>query len=176
MNSEENESTEMTGFFNKRLMSWPLALVGLTLVFMLVASSVSAWGRRDAHDIEDIKSHAGHFLDRALDRLDATDEQSTAIRAIVLSTIEELHESRGEFRSGREDFKQLLTADSIDRAALEELRQTHLARADEMTRTLSENLVDILELLTPEQREQLEEHFEKHGDRHGRRHGGWGMH
>lgn len=176
MTSETNESTNKTGSFKKRLVSWPLALTGLTLVFVLVASSVSAWGMRDSHDIEDIKSHADHFLDRTLDRLEATDEQATAIRGIVMSTIDDLHGSRDEFRSGREEFKKLLMADTIDRAALEELRQTHLTRADEMTRALADSLVDVLEQLTPEQRENLEEHFESHGGRHGREHGGWGMH
>jgi Spy/CpxP family protein refolding chaperone len=176
MTSEKNESSRNTGFFDQRLMSWPLALVGLTLAFLLVASSVSAWGRRDVHDMEDVKSHADHFLDRALDRLDATDEQSTAIRAIVIATIDDLHQARGEFRSGQEDFKEILMADSIDRQALEKFRQVHLARADEMSRTLADNLATVLELLTPEQREQLQEHLDKHKGRHGRGHGRWGMH
>jgi Spy/CpxP family protein refolding chaperone len=176
LTSERNESTNKTGFFDKRLLSWPLALVGLSLAFLLVASSVSAWGRRDSHDIKDVKSHAEHFLDRALDRLDATDEQSSEIRAIVMSTIADLHQSRGEFRSGQADFKKILLADSIDRQALEELRRVHLARADEMSRTLAESLATVVELLTPEQREQLQEHFDEHKGRHGRGHRGWGMH
>ena len=172
MFSEENESTQQTGFFRQRLVSWPLALIGLSLLFTLLgACSGPSWGRHGAHDVEDIKSHADHFLDRALDRLDATDEQSTEIRAIVMSTIEEFHGSRDGFRSSHEDFKALLTADSIDRDAIEALRQSHLARADEMTRTLTTNLVDILEILTPEQRAEVEARFEKHHARHGRGHG-----
>ena len=174
MASEENDSTQTSGSPARRLATWPLALLGLTLAILLLANTVSAWGRRDAHDIDDFKSHADHFLDRALDRLDATDEQSTAIRAIVMSTIDDLHGTRDEFKLGRDEFRNLLTASAVDREALEALRQSHLARADEVSRTLANNLVDIIELLTPEQREELEEHFEKHGGRHG--HGRWGGH
>jgi Spy/CpxP family protein refolding chaperone len=176
MNANDYDSIEKTGFFANRLISWPLALVGLTVALLLVANSVSAWGRRDSHELDDIKSHVDHFLDRALDRLDATDEQGTAIRAIIMSSIDDLHGARGEFQSSHEEFRDLLMADTIDRAALEQLRLDTLSRTDKITRILTNNLTDVIEQLTPEQRRKLEERFEKHKGRLGHGHGRWGRH
>ena len=139
-----------------------------------MANSVSAWGRRDFHDLEDIKSHAGHFVDRALDRLDASDEQSAAIQTIVMATIDDLHGARGDAGAGREQFRELVLADSIDRDALEQFRKSYLERADEISRIVTEGLADIMDILTPEQRQRLEAHFDERHGRHGRH--GWGWH
>ncbi len=174
MATERNSSTEETPLIGRRLVSWPLVLIGLTLVLLFVANSVSAWGRRGMDDLEDIHSHAEHFIDRALDRLDATDEQSAAIQAIVSGAIDDLHASRGDADSGREEIRTLLLADSIDREALENFRQTHLQRADDMSRIVATRLADIVDVLTTEQRQELESHLDKHHGRHGRH--GWGRH
>jgi Spy/CpxP family protein refolding chaperone len=174
MANENLASQDQPVALRRRLVTWPLALIGMTLAVLLVANTVSAWGRgdRDGHDIEDIKSHAEHFVGRALDRLDATDEQTAAIQTIVMATIDELNAARGEIGSGRGEFIELMTAPTIDRAALEELRLTHLERANVMTQIVAANLADVMDVLTPEQRIRLEEHLEKHHGRHGRH--GWG--
>ena len=177
MATERNHSTGETPLIGRRLISWPLILIGLTLACLFVANSVSAWGHRgdrDGRDVEDIKSHAEYFVGRALDRLDATDEQSAAIQMIVAASIEDLAEARGETETGREQLRALVRADSIDRDALEAFRQSHMQRADEMSRIVADGLADIMDVLTPEQRRELEAHFDKHHGRHGRR--GWGWH
>jgi Spy/CpxP family protein refolding chaperone len=174
MTTKPDPSTDETRLMSRRLFFWPLALIGLTLAFLFVANTVSAWGRRDGHDIEDIKSHAEHFLDRALDRLDASEDQSAAIQLIVMATIDDLHDARGESTSGREEFLGLITADAIDRKALEEFRLSHLQRADDMSRIVADSLADVMDVLTPEQRQALEAHFDEHHGRHRGR--GWGWH
>ena len=171
---ERNEQTEEAPTFNRRLVSWPLALIGLTLALVFVANSVSAWGRRNMDDIEDIKSHAEHFVDRALDRLDATDEQEVAIQTIVAGSIEQLHAARGDWAVDREALRGLVLADTVDRDAVEAFRVAKLERADAMSRIFASGIADIMEVLTPEQRADLEEHFDHH-----RGHGGhhrWGSH
>ena len=174
MATERNHSTEKTAFLGGPLISWPLTLIGLTLALLLVANSVSAWGQRDGRDIEDIKSHAEYFVGRALDRLDATDDQSAAIQIIVAASIDDLQNARGDSEAGREQLRALVRADSIDRDALETIRRSHLERADEMSRIVADGLADIIDILTPEQRQELEEHLDKHQGRHGRH--GWGWH
>jgi Spy/CpxP family protein refolding chaperone len=149
-----------------------LALIGLTLAFLFIANTVSAWGRRDAGDIEDIKSHAEHFVGRALDRLDATDEQSAAIQTIVAATINDLYDARGDRAVDRQDLRDLVLAEAINRDAIEQFRQSHMARAEEMSQIVAAGLADIMDVLTPEQRRELEAHFDQH---HGR-HRGWGWH
>lgn len=174
MATERNSSTEEIPLVGHRLVSWPLALIALTLALLFVANSVSAWGRRGANDLEGIRSHAERFIDRALDRLDATDEQSTLIQAIVSDAIDDLHAARGDADSVREEIRTLLLADSLDRDALEHFRQTHLQRADEMSRIVTTRLADIMDVLTTEQRQELESHIDKHHGRHGCH--GWGWH
>jgi Spy/CpxP family protein refolding chaperone len=174
MTTKPNPNTNRTRLMSRRLVSWPLALIGLTLAFLFVAKTVSAWGRGGGHDIEDIKSHAEHFVDRALDQLDATEEQSAAVQLIVMATIDDLQNARGDAKQGREEFRGLITADSIDREAFEQVRLSHMKRADEMSRIVADGLADIMDVLTPEQRQALEAHFDEHHGRHGGR--GWGWH
>jgi Spy/CpxP family protein refolding chaperone len=174
MTTERNHPTGEKPLIGGRLISWPLILIGLTLALLFVANSVSAWGRRGGHDIEDIKSHAEHFVGRALDRLDASDEQSAAIQIIVGASIDDLHNARGDSEAGREKLRALVGADSIDRDALETFRQSHMERADEMSRIVADGLADIMDVLTPEQRQELEEHLDELRGRQGRH--GWGWH
>ena len=164
------QATQQKPLIGRRLISWPLALIGLTLVFLFVANSVSAWGRRDSHNLEDIQSHADYFIGRALDRLDATDEQSAAIQTIVVATIDDLYAARGEFGNGHEELRELVLAEPVDRAAIEQFRQAHMARADEMSRMVAASLADIMNVLTLEQRQELEAHLDRH---HGRHNWGW---
>ncbi len=174
MSTKRNRSTEEAPLVGRRLVFWPLALIGLTLALLFVANSVSAWGRRGSHDLEDIKSHAEHFVDRALARLDATDEQSAAIQSIVTAAIDDLHGARGDTQAGHQELRDLILADSIDRGAIEQFRQSHMQRADEMSRIVANGLADIMDILTPQQRQELEARFDEHHGRHGRH--GWGWH
>ena len=65
----------------------------------------------------------------------------------------------------------LLTASTIDRAALEKVRAERLAEADRVSRELVNALADVAEVLTPEQREIVNErlHQLKSMRRHWRR-------
>ena len=178
MATERKHTTKEVPLVGGRLISWPLALIGLTLTFLFLANTVSAWGRRgvdEFDDVEGVKSHAERFVDRALDRLDASDEQSAAIQTIVAATINDLHDARGagdERSLIHRELRNLLLADSIDRAEIEQFRRSQMARAEEMSQIVAVGLADIMDILTPEQRRELEAHFDQH---HGR-HRGWGWH
>jgi Spy/CpxP family protein refolding chaperone len=161
------ESPPRAAGLRRPLIAWPLALVALTLAMLLVANTVSAWGRRSGEGLEDAKAHAEFLVSRALRRIDATDEQREAIQSIVAEAIDELASEHGERTPLRQEIEAVLAAETIDRAALERLRIEHLDRADRMSRIVARALADVLEQLTPEQRIQIEEHLEQ---RHGRRH------
>lgn len=154
----------------RRLLVWPVALAAATLAMLLIANTVSAWGSRDEHDVDDFKAHAEHFVDRMLRKIDASEEQNVQIQQIIDATIDELaalHENRSPMRA---EFAVLMTADIIDREAIEALRASHLARADQMSRIVSASLADVMDVLTVEQRSELEERLGRHHRRHGR---GW---
>ena len=65
----------------------------------------------------------------------------------------------------------LLTANTIDRAALEKVRAERLAEADRVSKELVNALADVAEVLTPEQRVIVNERLEqfKSMRRHWRR-------
>ena len=50
------------------------------------------------------------------------------------------------------------------------MRQKHLGRAEVMSEIAMTRFADVLEVLTPEQRAQLDEKFSKHRRRHRRWH------
>jgi Spy/CpxP family protein refolding chaperone len=67
-----------------------------------------------------------------------------------------LREKQDGFRQrGRE----LLTATTIDRAAIEALRAEQIALADQASRRISQALADAATVLTPEQRRKIADHF-----------------
>ena len=153
----------------RSLVSWPLALLALTVGLLLMANSVSAWGRRGVEDLDDTKAHAEHLVGRMLNKIDASDDQAETIQRIVSETIDELavirQAPKGEEAGLRREIAALMTAQTIDRVAIEEMRTRHLARADLMSRILSEGLAEVMEVLTPEQRSALEERISRHGQR-----------
>jgi Spy/CpxP family protein refolding chaperone len=56
----------------------------------------------------------------------------------------------------------LLTADTIDRGAIEALRAEHLQLAERASRRFAQVLADMAEVLTPEQRKDLAGRMERH--------------
>ncbi len=108
--------------------------------------------------------HAGAeaMLDKALDEIDATDDQAAEIKGILEEThaqIETMHEGMEEHH---ESLKAVLTAETIDRAALETLRQEGLAHFGEASALFVETIADVAEVLSQEQRQELAELAESH--------------
>lgn len=156
---------------SRRLVAWPISLVAMTIGLILMANLLSACGRhRGERDIEDVKDHASHAVEHVLERVDATDDQVERIQAIVADGLDELAAAHGPKQDRHAELKEILTAETIDRDAMEAIRRRHLAKADEMTLIASNRLGEILEILTPEQRVQLADRLEKHRDRHRRWH------
>jgi len=146
-------------------------LIGLSLLSLLTATTVSAGGRgeRFEHaDVREIKEHVAHRVDHILEKIDASDAQKDAIQAIVSGGIDELHALHADFASRRDEIGSLLTAEAIDRKAIEAFRASHVAHADAMSRIVSERLADVMVVLTPEQRRALQARLDRH---HARR---WG--
>lgn len=155
----------------RRLVAWPLSLVGLTLGLLLVTNLLAACGgHRGHHDVDDLKEHAAHGVEHVMDELDGTEEQTARVQSIVVDAVDELAAIHGTRDDLRAEISRLLSAETVDRGAIESLRQEHLDRASRMSRVVTASLADVLEVLTPEQRRALHERVQKHGRRHGGRH------
>jgi len=97
------------------------------------------------------------FVDWTLSRVDASEDQKARAREIARSGAEALGDLHRRHRENRERWTALLTADPVDRGALEALRADELALADEASRRLVGDVAALAELLTPEQRASLAE-------------------
>jgi Spy/CpxP family protein refolding chaperone len=97
-----------------------------------------------------------------LGRLDATPEQQARIDDIVTSLVGELYPLRGEHRETRRELITELSRPRVDPEALEKIRAAGLATADSASRTLVNAVVDVSEVLTVEQRQELASMIGRH--------------
>ena len=117
----------------------------------------------------------GHVEDHALfwlDRVDASDEQQEAVRAIVGRAFDDLAGAVGEHRTLRGRWLAELERPELDAEALEALRAQHLGLLDRKTRRALDAVVEAGSVLTAEQRGELVSMLSRHRERrHERRRG-----
>lgn len=93
--------------------------------------------------------------DFVLSRVNADESQRQKAKAIVRDTINELFPLKLEHQASRQAFVDALSQPSINRAALEQIRQSEMQRANTASTRLVQAIADIADVLTPEQRTQL---------------------
>jgi Spy/CpxP family protein refolding chaperone len=103
--------------------------------------------------------------------LDASDAQKQKIDPIVKAAAKDLFPLRQKMRDLRKQQRELFTAEKIDRAAIEKLSAERSRLVEQMSGRFTQALVDVAEVLTPAQRQQLAERFGRFGGGHGRH--GW---
>ena len=121
---------------------------------------------RHAHD-ERAAEFVEFMLERALWRVDATDEQRDAVLAIAHEAREEIWALREGATTRRAAFVDQLVVDPGDVERLEALREEQLADMEAASRILVGSLARISAELTPEQRAELAQF---HRERHARWH------
>ncbi len=127
---------------------------------------------------EELENRITRMVKHAGIEIDATDEQEAKIVSLLTTAAKEVLPLREKMRETRKQVRDLMTAETIDRAALEQLRAERVTDMDAMSKKLVDTLADVAEVLTPEQRSQLEDRMEEfRGFRKGMRHGdgkrGW---
>jgi len=142
--------------------------VAATLVAAPFAMAHRGWGKHKVVTPELLKERADRMLDRAMDKLDGTDQQRTAIDRVVDQMIPEVIQWRSEGKKLKEELKAILLAERIDRKALELVRKDALALADRASADAFDALADVAETLTAEQRAEIAEFIAKRRGRHGR--------
>ena len=154
-----------------------------TLVGSLAAGiGVNAWAHGGpGHGPQGRGFMGGRFdaaqLDQRIERMvkhfavevDATPEQSAKLVEIAKSAAKELHPLRQKVAEARQRGMELLSAPTVDRAALERLRGEQIQAADAASKRLSQALADAADVLTPEQRKKAAQHIQQ---RRGGRGGG----
>ena len=156
-----------------------VALVSIVVVAVTACGSGPRWHHHGDSpfasggeiNVERIAEMAGKRLDHMLDEVDASDEQKAKAQEIVKRSLAEGAPKAEQLRDSRQQFAKLLTAPTLDKAAIEQLRADQIRGADEMSKIAIQTIVQVAEVLTPEQRKELaEEIADKMEHRRGWRH------
>lgn len=99
--------------------------------------------------------------------IDATPEQKAKIGDIAKGALKDLAPLRDEHKASRAKAVELLSAASIDRAALEQVRASELKLAETASRRLTQALADAADTLQPAQRQKLVEKMQRRMERRG---------
>jgi Spy/CpxP family protein refolding chaperone len=154
-------------------------LAGGALVTVLAARPIAAaiqgagglhraWGgHRGFHAMspEAAKEHLQVATKWALRDIDASEEQQDRVNAIAAGAVDDLFRLRQQHQANRDAFHAQLGGATVDRAALEEVRKSEIALADEASKRLVRALADVADVLTPEQRQALMDRFHRHHER-----------
>ena len=116
-----------------------------------------------------VDEHLDRMLKHLYVEIDATDVQKQRLEPIVKQAAKDLLPLRDKARAARKRAVELLTADTIDRGAIETLRAEQIQLAEQASRRLTQAFADVAEVLSPAQRRQIAERMERHG--RGWRHG-----
>ena len=107
----------------------------------------------------------GKMIDSMLDGLNATDAQRSQIKQIAAAAGADMKTQMQAGRGLRQRGMEIFAAPTVDAAAAEQLRQQMLQQHDQMSRRMSQAMVDVARVLTPEQRAKVGERMK---DRHAR--------
>ena len=94
-------------------------------------------------------------IEKMLTAVDATPEQKAQIKSILHKGFESVGPLHGKLASVHGDLHRLLSAPTIDRAALEQLRVDRMADLDQASKVMVQTMADAAEVLRPEQRAKL---------------------
>jgi Spy/CpxP family protein refolding chaperone len=107
----------------------------------------------------------GRMLQRMLDDVKATEAQRTQIDKIQDTAREDIAKLHAQHGKLRQQTVQLLTAPTVDTAAIEKVRQQMLQQHDAISKRMITAMVDSSKVLTPEQRSTLATKFKERQER-----------
>jgi periplasmic protein CpxP/Spy len=102
-----------------------------------------------------VENHADRMVRHLAIEIDATMDQQEKLRAIVHYAVKDLLPMREKVISARATARDLLTQQTIDRAAIEKFRTDVIATHDDVSKRLVQAVADAAEVLTPEQRRRI---------------------
>ncbi len=143
-----------------------VAVLAVTSAFTLTAfAQPGGWGGRGGeHGGGHGMFMAGRMVERMLDRVNATPDQRAQIKKITESAATDMKAHRESGKGLREQGLAVFTAPNVDANAVEALRQKRMAHHDQASRRISQAMLEVSRVLTPDQRKQLADQMAKRGD------------
>lgn len=151
---------------------WPLsakigialaAVVGIGAVAAQSAGGFGPGGHGFGPGGFGMRGFGEHRLGGMLEQIEATKDQETKIWAIIDETRSDLRPIGADMRDARGQLVQLLTAPTIDTAAVEKLRAERIAAIDEASKKAVASIVEAAQVLTVEQRAKLATELQQRG-------------
>jgi periplasmic protein CpxP/Spy len=109
--------------------------------------------------------HIDRGVDRFLKGVDATEAQRTQVKQIVRTAAADLKPIRETQRGLRSQSLQLFTAPVVDARAVEATRVQMAAQHEQASKRISQAMLDISAVLTPEQRVKLAQQVQQRQER-----------
>jgi Spy/CpxP family protein refolding chaperone len=110
-----------------------------------------------------IEDRADRMVRHLAIELDANNDQQEKLRGVVRAMLKDVLPARERAFAARRQARELLTANTIDRAAIEKLRADQIALADTVSKRVTQALGDAADVLTPEQRRKLSDRLPPFG-------------
>ncbi len=120
-------------------------------------------------DAERMGKFAGKRMERMLKEVDASDAQKEKASAIVKASLEKGAPLAKQMRDNHIQMRKLMSAATLDKAAIETMRAEQIKLADEASKQMTSTMLAVAEVLTPEQRAQLAAKMEKMEQRHSKK-------
>ncbi len=113
------------------------------------------------HDPEKARERAQLMAEWILKSVDATEAQQEEVKSILDNSIDTLLPIAQNHRDYREELRAELVKPTIDRVALESIRESGLGLMDEVSREMIDTMAAVAEALSSEQRQELLEMAER---------------
>ena len=127
-------------------------------------------GHHGMMDPENMAKRIEQRISKLIADIGGTPEQKDKLLALARATLADLKPLREQHMAARRQGMALLTAPTIDRGALEQLRVSQIQAADAMSQRTLKAMADAAEVLSPEQRSRVAERMKQRMSRRG--HGG----
>jgi Spy/CpxP family protein refolding chaperone len=132
-----------------------LGAIGLGSFARAEAFGHGRWGGHHATTEAELQTMMERRMEHLLDMVDADDEQRAQVEGIVARSAPEWFKVKQEGRALRQEIKDALLKEPVDRARIEAAKQKLDALATRAMDSGIDGLADIAEILTPEQRKQV---------------------
>ena len=126
------------------------------------------YGHRAWSDPARVDENVERMVKHFAVEIDLTDEQQDKLIPLAQAAAMDLLPLHDQMHGTPEDVSNLLTAATIDRVAIEQLRAAKLNAMQDASVRLSQFLADAAEALTVEQRKEVAERITKHRRHHRR--------